>query len=182
MKKMMLLTLTAFLLLALAACSKKVKELPEATDNGSNTFGAKVDGQMWAPKSFGLVSGAAILEARYSTNRDIFINARNFASSPVETEFEIYLQHVVEPGVYQLNTGTNKYPGHSASYAYFVKRNVTPLNEWITNNQYTGSVTITKSDTVNRIIAGTFQFNAINQYNTPQVLAVTEGRFDIKIP
>ena len=182
MKKWNTLTLITAFVVLLGSCSKKVKELPDATQNGSNTFGAKVDGTLWAPKGFGIVPTAALLEARSNPNRDLFINARNFASSPVETELEIYVKHVVEPGVYPLSFATAKYPSETASYAYYVKRNITPLNEWMTNTHYTGSVTITKADTVNNIFAGTFQFNAINLYNTPQAISVTEGRFDIKIP
>jgi len=54
-------------------------------------------------------------------------------------------------------------------------------HEWITNNQYTGKVEVTRLDTVNNIISGTFEFNAINLYNTPQPISITDGRFDVKI-
>ena len=57
---------------------------------------------------------------------------------------------------------------------------MTPENEWVTNDQYTGTVNITKIDTVNKFVSGTFQFTAINLYNAPQPLSVTEGRFDVK--
>jgi hypothetical protein len=169
-------------LLSFSACKKEVKELPPATDSGTNTFGAKVDGRLWAPKSFGIVPTAPILEARYEDGRTVVINARNFANEPTETEFEIYLYHVTAPGTYLLNSTTAIYPNQHANYAYYVERKITPVNEWVTTAEYTGSVTITKADTVNRIIAGTFAFNAINSYGTPKPLSVTEGRFDIKLP
>jgi hypothetical protein len=34
---------------------------------------------------------------------------------------------------------------------------------------------------VNRIVSGTFQFNALNIYNAPEPMTVTEGRFDVKL-
>jgi hypothetical protein len=163
------------------SCKKDISALPAPTQTGANTFGCKVDGQMWGPSGFGLTITAPILEASYIDGRTIIINARNFSSSPTESEFEIHLMNVVTTGVYPLNTTTQKYPNQSGNYAYYVVRKFTPLNEWITNSQYTGQVSITRTDTVNRIVSGTFQFQALNLYNTPQPVYVTDGRFDIKI-
>jgi len=163
------------------SCKKEITELPPPTQTGANTFGCKVDGQLWMPSGFGIASTAIILEANYFDGRTIIINARNLSSSPTESEFEIHLMNVVTPGVYLLNTTTEKYPYHLGNYAYYVVRKFIPSNEWMTNSQYTGQVEITKTDTVNRIVSGTFQFQAINLYNTPQPVNITEGRFDIKI-
>jgi hypothetical protein len=161
------------------SCKKEVSELPEATQTGANTFGCKVDGNFWVPMGFGIVPTAPILEARFVVEHDLLINARNFSSSPTETEFEFFIKNAAGPGTYLLNT-TVSYPTMAASYAYYVHRKFTPDNEWITSTQYTGSITITKIDTVNLFVSGNFQFQAINMYNAPQPLNVTEGRFDIK--
>ena len=163
----------------LAACKKEVKELPAATQNGANTFGAKVNGVLWAPQGFGPLPANDILEARMS-GHDITINARNFSSSPNETEFQLTIFNVTAPGTYLLNTDV-VHPNGTASYGYYVKRNMTPQNEWLTSSTYTGSVTITRIDDVNMIVSGTFQFNALNIYNAPEPMTVTEGRFDLKI-
>lgn len=163
----------------LAACKKEVKELPAPTQNGANTFGAKINGVFWAPQGFGPIPANDILEARMS-GHDITINARNFASSPNETEFQLTIYNVTAPGVYLLNTNVI-HPNGAASYGYYVKRNLTPQNEWLTSSTYTGSVIITRIDDVNMIVSGTFQFNALNIYNAPEPMTVTEGRFDLKI-
>ena len=173
------ITIALFPLLLLSACKKDVKELPAATQTGANTFGAKVDGNLWAPQGFGPIPANDILEARMSGN-DIVINARNFASSPNETEFQLTIYNVTAPGTYPLNTNVT-HPNGAASYGYYVKRNMTPQNEWLTSATYTGSVTITRIDAANKIVAGSFEFNAMNIYNAPQLLQVTEGRFDVKI-
>ena len=133
----------------------------------------------FVPQGFGPFPANNILEARFLPNRDLYINARNFASSPNEKELEIFIKGATTEGVYQLNS-TTAYPTTAVSYAYYVKRNITPQNEWITSASYTGAVTITKIDTVNHFVSGTFQFNAINLYNSPQPVSVTEGRFDVK--
>ena len=176
MKKLIIGCLSLCLL---AACKKDVEELPPATQTGANTFGAKVDGKLWVPQGFGPLSANDILEARFSGPTEIIINARNFSSSPTETEFEIVVTGVTGPGTYLLNNNVSL-PA-SSSYGYYVKRKVTPENEWLTSASYSGSVTITKLDAANHIVAGTFQFTALNLYNTPQPISITEGRFDLKL-
>jgi hypothetical protein len=179
--KNFLFTLAAAALLT--SCEKDVEALPEPTQTGANIFGARVDGEFWVPQKFGIAPTAPLLEARYSGNNSVFINARNFSSSPTETEFEIYLRNVKESGTgtILLNQLTGKYPQESASYGYFIKRKFMPLGEWITGPQHTGSVTITRMDTTNHIISGTFQFTAKSMDDTAEPISVTEGRFDIKI-
>ena len=168
-------------LILFVSCNKTVSELPFPTETGANTFGCKVDGQFWVPAGFGITPTSPILEARYLPGWDIIINARNFSSSPTESEFEIHLKSVKTAGVYLLNSNTAKYPSQTGNYGYYVLRKITPLNEWITNTQFTGLVVVTKTDTLNNIFSGTFQFTATNLYNTPQPIIITEGRFDVKI-
>ena len=150
-----------------------------ATQTGANTFGCIIDSKFWVPVGFGLIPTAPILEARFLAD-DLKINARNFSSSPKEMEFELFIKGVTVPGTYLLNTNVS-YPNADASYGYYVHRKFTPDNEWITSAQYTGSVIITKIDTINHFVSGTFEFQAINIYNAPQPINITEGRFDIKL-
>jgi hypothetical protein len=177
MKNILSITLITLLF---ASCNKDVEELPPATQTGAHTFGAKIGSEFWIPQGFGPFPANDILEARFTGPTSIMINARNFSKSPRETEFEIFLVNVTGPGTYALNTDVTR-PTINASYAYYVERELTPTNEWLTSSSYTGTVTITKLDTVNDIISGTFQFNAINLYNSPAPITVTEGRFDIKM-
>lgn len=168
-----------FTLLLMLSCNKTVDELPPETQTGANTFGAKINGEFWVPQGFGAFPANDILEARMIGN-DVIINARNFSRSPNESEFEIRIKGVTAPGVYQLNTTVN-HPSGVSSYAYYVERKITPENEWMTSATSTGTVTITRVDTVNLIVSGTFQFNMLNINNAPEPIAVTEGRFDVKI-
>jgi Family of unknown function (DUF6252) len=163
----------------LAACNKEITELPDTTQTGANTFGAKVDGTLWAPSKFGILPADDLLQARFNSPGSLLIKAKNFASSPTETEFELQITGVTGPGTYLLNTDVSRPSAYS--YGYYVSRRFTPDNEWLTSSTHTGSVTLTKVDTVNKIVAGTFQFNALNIYHAPVPLTVTEGRFDIKL-
>ena len=164
----------------LISCKKDVSELPPATQSGANTFGCKIDGNFWVPAGFGVVPTAPKLEARIA-GTDLFLNARNFSSSPTESEFEIFVRGLTETGTgnYTLSGG-GFYPDYNNSFAYYVHRKFTPDNEWVTTSPYTGTVNITKIDSINHFVSGTFQFQAINLYNAPQPISVTEGRFDVK--
>lgn len=177
-------TFFAFCLIIISAsqfsCKKNVSDLPSVTQTGANTFGCKVNGTFWVPAGFGIVPTAPKLEARIAGN-DLFINARNFSSSPTETEFEIFIKDLAENGDYVLNTTTGYPTGLNSSYAYYVHRRFTPDNEWITSSSYMGTVTITKIDRINHFVSGTFSFQAINLYNTPEPISITEGRFDVKL-
>lgn len=167
-------------LMLLAGCKKSVDELPGATQTGANTFGLKLNGENWVPQKFAGIN-TPILQAVYTGLGDLRIKAMNFASEPTETEFHIYIKNAEGPGVYQLNQSTDIYPNVSGSYAYYVKRKINPLNEWITGPEYTGTVTITKLDLTNRIVSGSFEFTAASMDGTAAPITVTDGRFDIKL-
>jgi hypothetical protein len=164
----------------LPVVKKKLSNLPEPTQTGANTFGAKLNGENWGPLTAGIIPTLPILEARFSGDSSVVINARNFSRTPTETEMEIYLNHVSAPGTYKLNQVTAAYPNQTASYAHYVKRKITIEDEWITNAENGGEVEVTKIDWENKIISGTFNFTAKPLYNSG-LLTVTEGRFDVKI-
>lgn len=175
--KIHLLLICGAALMAMVSCKKEVNELPPATQTGANTFGAKVDGQLWVPAGFGFIPDNDILRARKHPNGFFYIYAQNFSSSPVETEFEIFIKNLDGPGIYLLNTDVT-YPTTSANYGYYVRRNFTPNGEWLTSSQFNGSITITTVDTVKQFVSGTFFFNALSA-GGGDTLMVTEGRFDV---
>lgn len=177
MKRNLIAALAIFVLFA--SCKKDVEELPPATQTGAHTFGAKVNGEFWIPQGVGSIPANNLLEARMIGN-DLIINANNLSHTPNETGFEIRVIGVTGIGTFPLNTNV-VHPSFAGSYAYYVKRNLTPSNEWVTSTTYTGSVNITRFDATAKIVSGTFQFNALNIYNSPEPLSVTEGRFDIKM-
>lgn len=166
----------------LTGCKKSIDALPDATQAGANTFGLRLNGQFWIPQTFAGIN-TSLLNAQLSgaTQNDIVITAQNFASEPTESQFTIYVKDITGPGTYQLNQTTDLYPNASASYAYYVKRKINPVNEWITNTQNTGTVTITKWDKTNGIVSGTFEFNGGSLDSSANPITATDGRFDIKL-
>jgi hypothetical protein len=178
--KNILIVLTC--LLIVAGCKKSVDELPEVTQSGANTFGLKLNGEFWVPQKFAGIN-APILKAQLtgSNVNDLLITAQNFASEPLESQFNLYIKNITGPGTFQLNQNTDIYPSAAVNYAYYVRRKINPLNEWITTAQYTGTVTITKWDLTNNIVSGTFEFRAGSMDNSTEPITVTDGRFDIRL-
>lgn len=166
------------ILLFFSACTKEVDELPPATQTGANTFGAKINGKYWVPARFGIVPANNLLEAFYSGPNSILITARNFSASPTETVFEMQIADIDGPGTYYMNQDVTK--PSAASYAYYVKRTITPEDEWQTSTKNNGTVVITRFDRNEKIISGTFELNAGSLYHSGQAISVTEGRFDVK--
>lgn len=173
--------LIALAVIFLSGCKKDIQELPPATQTGANTFGARLNGAFWVPQKFGIIPTAPILEASYSGNNSVLIRAWDFSSSPTEAGFEFYLQHITGTGTVLLNQLTDKYPNQSTSYGLYTKRKFMPINDWITDNQHTGFVIITRFDTTNHIISGTFEFTAAATDSSADPVNVTDGRFDLQV-
>jgi hypothetical protein len=175
-----LLLLSSFLILA--GCKKSVDSLPEAAQSGTNTFGLNLDGKFWIPQKFAGINAPTLhAELTGSNQNDLIITAQNFASEPTETEFQLYIKNITGSGTYLFNQNTDILPNAAGSYAYYVKRKINPLNEWITSSQYTGTVTITKWDLPDMIVSGTFEFKAGSMDSSAASIIVTDGRFDIKL-
>ena len=166
------------LMFLFSACKKEVDELPTPTQTGANTFGARINGTLWVPARFGILPATNRLEAFLNGPESVIITARNFSASPTETILELQITGLTGPGTYQLNQNVVRPSG--LSYAHYIKRTITPEEEYLTSSQYTGTVEVTRFDRVNRIISGTFQFTAGSLSQAGQTLTVTDGRFDVK--
>jgi hypothetical protein len=114
-------------LLFLSACKKSVNELPEATQSGSNTFGLKLNGKFWVPQKFAGINAPVLKVQLYGANStDLLITAQNFASEPLESQFNLYIKNITGPGTYLLNQNTEIYPNATSNYAYYVRRKINP--------------------------------------------------------
>ena len=86
------------------------------------------------------------------------------------------MKGVGKPGVYPLNFNKGIRPGALVPYNYGYYHD--GQNRYVTDSQHTGTVTITRADTVTGIISGAFEFTAYDA-KTKQTVTVTEGRFDL---
>lgn len=146
---------------------------PPVTEEGKNTFGCKVNGKIWRP---------------YATCHAFW------GRQCLELGFEVYPGDTLHklPMSFVLQTESNTDSSGFLMYTY--ASNITQTGNIIDSvnlmffklgNQYynhppnhsSGVVNVTKLDTVNNIMAGTFSFTLYNSTNDSVV--VSDGRFDL---
>ena len=173
------IVLLLVIVVGLSSCQKE--KLPKPSQSGKNTFGCKINGKNWVPHGtggfgrIGPVSGGFF----YSANNrpDVWIRAYDD-----RTSIHIFLNNVTTTGEYLLNQNTQPLPPmtHPANYgAYFINGKTIddPDYAYMTSSKYTGKVIITRADTANWIVSGTFEFSAYDA-DSKQTIHVTKGRFD----
>ncbi|TPE45273.1 DUF6252 family protein [Pontibacter mangrovi] len=159
-------------LLSFSSCKKHKNEpqLPPATREGKNTFGALVNGEVWLPK------GKPNL---YQSSLDVVYDPEyqggdlNIIAYKHETDeyLSLFMTQLDHEGTYSLNNPEMGAAGF-ASAACDYRNNNSEISR-------TGKLEITKLDLTNGIIAGTFEFTLAKP--GCDTIRVTEGRFDKKL-
>jgi len=161
-------------------CKKKeIDALPPVTQNGANTFGCLINGSAWVStgKSFSFGKKLKPIEGGYEDNYNPILrnNVRLWCTRDDGTTMILYINNVKRPGTYPLSFNTDPWPSAVVPYSYgsFGDKK----NFYITNIYHKGTVIITKADSLNNAVAGTFEFEGYN-YDTKQTISITNGRFD----
>jgi hypothetical protein len=157
-------------------------QVPAATQAGLNTFGCRVNGQVWEANNASTLAGKVITPTARYQQGELRINAfrRLQAAGPV-TNFHFRLGRVTGPGVYELGVA------EAGNFAELKTAN--GLMNYVSDGQHTGTLTITRLDTTGAqvFVAGHFQLQAAPLHGArrsadlPAELQVTEGRFDIQL-
>jgi hypothetical protein len=135
------------------------------TQTGAGTMSAKIDGQSWSSTSIPGLPGAY---ATYTGNILTITGSQLQGTSA--TFLNITIVNVTGTGEFRLPAqGVGTY-GTSG----------TSDGQWTTTDTETGTVRITKLDTQNKIVSGTFSFKCKNPSANPQIRNITDGRFDVK--
>ncbi|MFD1015467.1 hypothetical protein [Winogradskyella rapida] len=171
MKKLLLvLTIT----LTLNCCNNDddqptnpIDQLPPATQTGENTFGCLLDGEAFIPSG-----GTNPLDCVYQfVNGEYYFglqgNKRDQDNHLITISLSTNALEINESNYILRN---NEFGNAYAGYLYATLPSFTSLN-------YGGELTITKLDTENYIVSGTFWFNIEDQNGT--VHEIREGRFDM---
>ena len=182
-RKLSVLTLYCFLVLTLISetgCVKNVPKniLPPVTQEGKNTFGCRVNGVNWTPYFHcGFMSGGCRELGFYVYNVDsvnklplgfrLIVERRNSDNTFSDFSFETY-------GLSPINQVGNIFDSLSIGY----DKNEDHYQPGPAYQSYSsGAVNITKLDTVNKIMSGTFAFILYN--STGDSVVITDGRFDL---
>jgi hypothetical protein len=167
--------------------------LPNFTTEGKNTFGCKIDNQIFLPKRkiTGSPYSNPILKATYVYNEYYFngyylsIFANNEVSNKlINIRLNGGLNPLIEGNTYPINV--NQDNNIYGIYEHWGKTidngdgtGFTPVYEFTTNNSNFGELKIIKLDTENKIISGVFWFDC-KEINRDTISHITEGRFDLK--
>ncbi|MBN8788474.1 MAG: hypothetical protein J0I84_15400 [Terrimonas sp.] len=159
------------LLLSASRCKKDRFELPPETTTGANTFGCKVNGKVFVPRSGngrpGLFCQYVYLGEGEGGGWFLNIPAVDWKASPNEIVSIATDSLLIEEGVTYEFKNQKGYP-----QAFYFKS-----EKYLKRDTASGKLHITKQDRNNRILSGTFEFVGTN--NTGESVNVTEGRFDI---
>ena len=138
--------------------------LPAITQEGKNTFGCKVNGEVWLPQA-----SSNKLTSSYQNGVFIMNAIRN--TDDYSEGFGIS-QYFLQETIFNLNN-------YDAGVVYNKSNQVIGFHSFTTNAVNVGVLNIIKLDTTEGIISGTFYFDALDT-TTNEVVHVTDGRFDVK--
>ena len=168
-----IILLPLLVLLSLISCKKEKAEpqLPPATMEGKNTFGALVNGKVWLPKGRPNFYQSNLSVVYDPGDAGGNLNIIAYRHKEAEEYLSIVMTQVDHIGTYSLDNvelGTGAFksvPGCDYELVPDVERS--------------GKLEITKLDLTNGIIAGKFEFTLAKP--GCDTIRVTEGRFDKKL-
>lgn len=152
---------------------KPIPVLPPATQQGANTVGFLVNDTVWLPRG--------------SWNREELGGYYNSRGS-----FVLFGTYVEPGGLTQQSFGLtigNARAG-AGTYSLYMPLGVDPIGRvsgasfsrwgklYETNTRHPGTVTITRLDSVQRIVSGTFQFTPVDR-RAGDSIRIRQGRFDL---
>lgn len=165
--------LTSLLLVGLFianSCKSKEETLPAPTTEGLNTFCCKINGKVWIANGIRNDQGTAAkaIEVEFKS-----LSATSFSLSiHTHASTKDRVQLTLPNGVIGTHVLINQYNEPFAVYYDNQVRLFTSMNS------NPGKLTITRLDTIQWIVSGTFEF--MGQYPvTKQIVRITEGRFDV---
>jgi hypothetical protein len=171
------------LLLFAVACKKErtpLEQLPAATQEGKNTGGWLLHDKAWIPKRSTLSRDPPVggFWRKTKGGHSLAINFQQFTLQEV-WGIGLFIPDIHKAGTFPLQEEPNITLGlRNTAYGLFYQRVNTPAVSYYTNPQAPGHVVITRFDTLQNIVSGTFEM-------TPQLdggtttIAITQGRFDL---
>jgi hypothetical protein len=183
-------SLAACSLLPVPEKSEPTLVLPPVSAVGANTLGFEVDGRMWTTygqKCFGLLGNGCKDNTLYASSYRFPGGGRRqlSVSTSLDTEqhrefFELELDSLGGPGVYAAGRARTLPLGVSYNTYGPTLTDVNERTNYVGGSRNAVQVILTRVDTVQRIVAGTFE-GRLEKIATPgQCATLRRGRFDVK--
>lgn len=163
------------------ACKKdepKELELPPATTSGNNTFGCKINGEVFVPH--GNAFYQAINRPAYFLEDSVLgITARNIYDFENDFVINLYLNEpIFEPVIYENFTYSEILSIQEYGDSIVNGIETSFIRWYITDTTMYRKVEITRLDLSKGIASGLFEFTVVDQQSAKRI-SVTEGRFDL---
>ena len=155
--------------------------LPPITSEGKGTFGCLVNGKVWVTNPFFARCDYIPWYYAVRSNPSLYngfylIGRKNGNTEAVKIEYD----SIFGPGTYKL---PHPHLWHSTTGIRFRRNDSSIFYNIQMSDRKTkgyGELKIHTLDTINKIIAGTFHFKAIDENNYLDTIHITDGRFDLK--
>ena len=167
---------TCLMCLFILGCKKEVNpiQLPLATHIGADVIGCKINNQVYVFSGAGLKFSQGNTGVIYYLAYDSVFSCTGVTLNP---HFNLQLNCTFQPTLGTQIIHPNSSAAWGAQFSFFPGTTMTNnSNTFFTDSLHNGTITFTYYDGI--IIAGTFEFDAIN--GNDSVIHVTEGRFDLE--
>lgn len=185
MKTTKYLIISIFTFLSLSGCEindyVQPSVLPEISQVGKQTFGAKINGEIWTPfqkfKTNANFKPAPVVWGRYqnATLRLSVTNQNTFES------ISFMINNVQGTGTYQF---MRYFPKNAVEFTPFASVYQKCPNgnctQYVVCQTCENEVNLIRFDPISKIYAGTFKVTFQNKENPSEKITLNEGRFDIK--
>ena len=144
--------------------------LPAITTTGQNTFGCRVNGKVWLPKTTPFNIPALWVEY---TLQQLSVHGYN---SDRKEYIDIDLGPILDTGLYIFYSSQL-----SMQWARFVNESSTI--DFHADTIFKGNMHLTRFDPVNGFMSGTFDFDVYDKYHkfNGDTVHITDGRFDLHL-
>lgn len=153
-------------------------QLPPETQEGKNTFGFLLNGEVWLPKDpdFNLYGLSNKLYSFY--NDSIFHLVASRKTNP-NSYFNLVCGKLVQDTALVFNNYSQSKQVTFSEYYYSNSNATDSIFGYFSVQNHQFSLLVKKLDTINHIISGTFEGQLLDTLKN-KLANITDGRFDIK--
>jgi len=177
MKKFFLL-----LLLAGVQCKKSYPPpniLPPLTQEGKNTFGCNINGLVWIPY---YACGLIEIPNRCKELSSLVSVVDTSRKLPIDWQLTVIRE--LKPGggafsAFYLGARIGQTGNLGSFFSVTYRKDSIYYNPQYPINNASNAINVTRVDTLNQIISGTFYFTLFNSSDPKDSVVVTDGRFDV---
>lgn len=172
------------LLLTVSSCKKEetpLERLPGATQEGKQTAGWLVEERAWVPKRSSISTGSPVYGhwQKTKSGHSLGLSFRRFSIDEV-WGVTFFVSDIRQAGTFTLNKDPAIITGrkNTAYGQCYYEQPYPTRNNYYTGPDAPGQLIITRFDTINNIVSGTFEMTP-REDGGGATVEVTHGRFDL---